>query len=1139
MRAPRYETSGPDSEQRIHNPSQIVQGGGQMEEQNSNSLDNGQSAPFQIESKVRLGIPGTPVPTEHDIHVVAPYPTPAPDDAEGNSAQSLLDLLAEKDRKLELHDTWLKLDLRQTGNMFWDYDLETNRLRVFAHEAPFGVRVTVLENFPESAIANGDVHIDSFEPLRALTANMHAGVSEGGGTFLVADRRNGGYVWSSTSYRLIEDADGTPRRAVGVREDKVTRLTSMFSNQVHEPVPENIMAHLFCYVQYSVDTDAIDFMLYQGIDQTGAYQGTSYDKLVESFADMLFSKSEEAAFRKQLNRERLLEEYRVGRRWCAERYRVVDRNGIIRNLFLAVNVRKSVKTGHVLFLIYMSGVEARAQWEIKSSLGLTREKVTGLYPKEIASGLVKALTSGASEFSRSAVILFKFQGLPELDQTDPVGADNLRHDAPLALAVFLDSDSILYEFSRDCLVAVIPEVGSPLEARQRVELAMTAARGSHENGVSAPRIAVIAGVVCGRTLNMDLEASTARARALCDEHGNAAADVVIVHCEEDDRLPLPADGDATVVQNDDDTLESTSAWEYVESLESILSQDSPGAAVNTTLACLGRHYSADRAYVLSVTESDQLVSILFEWSFNIGSTIQRSFTGMSLDRFPLIKRHIHADSPVLVSRPGAMTGSMYYADNNAWHYAIVPIARSSAHTMVLCLENPRTNLSRWEFAERLAPHIQHQWSLLSQAPAQRAPLFAGVELLPDALSFERDAEAIEATECTSLGVAMVDIPQVGRLVSQNGFSHVLCLATAVEDVMRAVFGVEHLFHTNDTEISALVPNATYDAFIKRCARMRTMLLNQCGGGFRMGTSWSCEPFNALRVVSEARYVKERDDGALAESDSPAVNAPSRSASRTAPTPALSAALSGMGDHFDVYLQPKVDMRTGTLVGAEALARVVDASGNAVTPLAAIERMEQSGDIRELDYFVFDRALSLMNSWQEKGLLVVPLSSNFSRSTIASSSALASVLAIMSRYPDIDPSLIEMEVTETAGDLGKDTLSRLVDKFRETGMRVALDDFGAHYSNASVLANTQFDAVKLDRALINDVVTNDTVRTLVRSVVDVCNHRNMDCIAEGIETLDQANTLIDEGCFVCQGYYYDRPLPADAFERKYLLGSMVN
>ena len=344
MRAPRYETSGPDSEQRIHNPSQIVQGGGQMEEQNSNSLDNGQSAPFQIESKVRLGIPGTPVPTEHDIHVVAPYPTPAPDDAEGNSAQSLLDLLAEKDRKLELHDTWLKLDLRQTGNMFWDYDLETNRLRVFAHEAPFGVRVTVLENFPESAIANGDVHIDSFEPLRALTANMHAGVSEGGGTFLVADRRNGGYVWSSTSYRLIEDADGTPRRAVGVREDKVTRLTSMFSNQVHEPVPENIMAHLFCYVQYSVDTDAIDFMLYQGIDQTGAYQGTSYDKLVESFADMLFSKSEEAAFRKQLNRERLLEEYRVGRRWCAERYRVVDRNGIIRNLFLAVNVRKSVKT---------------------------------------------------------------------------------------------------------------------------------------------------------------------------------------------------------------------------------------------------------------------------------------------------------------------------------------------------------------------------------------------------------------------------------------------------------------------------------------------------------------------------------------------------------------------------------------------------------------------------------------------------------------------------------------------------------------------------------------------------------------------------------------------------------------------------
>ena len=353
-------------------------------------------------------------------------------------------------------------------------------------------------------------------------------------------------------------------------------------------------------------------------------------------------------------------------------------------------------------------------------MGLTREKVTGLYPKEIASGLVKALTSGASEFSRSAVILFKFQGLPELDQTDPVGADNLRHDAPLALAVFLDSDSILYEFSRDCLVAVIPEVGSPLEARQRVELAMTAARGSHENGVSAPRIAVIAGVVCGRTLNMDLEASTARARALCDEHGNAAADVVIVHCEEDDRLPLPADGDATVVQNDDDTLESTSAWEYVESLESILSQDSPGAAVNTTLACLGRHYSADRAYVLSVTESDQLVSILFEWSFNIGSTIQRSFTGMSLDRFPLIKRHIHADSPVLVSRPGAMTGSMTQRSTGQQRVALRhrAIARSSARTMVLCLENPPHQ--PFALGIRRAPGAAYPAPMVTPVPGARA-----------------------------------------------------------------------------------------------------------------------------------------------------------------------------------------------------------------------------------------------------------------------------------------------------------------------------------------------------------------------------------------------------------------------------------
>lgn len=374
----------------------------------------------------------------------------------------------------------------------------------------------------------------------------------------------------------------------------------------------------------------------------------------------------------------------------------------------------------------------------------------------------------------------------------------------------------------------------------------------------------------------------------------------------------------------------------------------------------------------------------------------------------------------------------------------------------------------------------------------------------------------------------MSVAEVGALVSRRGFSHALALYEAIRRTLEQDFGASSVFRTADAEFVALAPNSSYQFFVRRCARSRAALVAEHAGEARFGSAWADRASDAWNVVDEARVIAAHDVGAAppdASDERPLGidELPTR-------VPARDQAVER---RFTVYLQPKIDMRSGRLVGAEALARVVGEDGSAGSPTHEIDRLEESGEISKLDYFVFDRTLALMSSWARRRLAALPVSTNFSRATLVNPTSLASVLAIMSRYPGVPAELTEMEVTETAIDLGGTTLTELVERFRALGMRVALDDFGSHYSSVSVLANVPFDTVKLDRSLVSGVPGNDVSCAFVRGIAQICADRNMTCVAEGVETPEQARALVAEGCAVCQGFYYDKPMPPELFEEKYL------
>ena len=175
----------------------------------------------------------------------------------------------------------------------------------------------------------------------------------------------------------------------------------------------------------------------------------------------------------------------------------------------------------------------------------------------------------------------------------------------------------------------------------------------------------------------------------------------------------------------------------------------------------------------------------------------------------------------------------------------------------------------------------------------------------------------------------------------------------------------------------------------------------------------------------------------------------------------------------------------------------------------------------------------LSKWKKAGLPALNVSVNISRRTLFNPTTLASILAIQSHYPEIPPEQIELEITETAGDVEKATLADVVDSFGEYGIRFELDDFGSHYANMSMFSNIRFHTVKLDRSLINDLPENEISRMLVENIAKICSNFGINCVAEGVETQQQAAVLLKSGCIYGQGYYYDRPMPPQNFENKYL------
>ncbi len=238
----------------------------------------------------------------------------------------------------------------------------------------------------------------------------------------------------------------------------------------------------------------------------------------------------------------------------------------------------------------------------------------------------------------------------------------------------------------------------------------------------------------------------------------------------------------------------------------------------------------------------------------------------------------------------------------------------------------------------------------------------------------------------------------------------------------------------------------------------------------------------------------------------------------------------LAGRIEVAYQPKVDLLSGKLTGLEALARWTGPDGTPVPASVFIGLAERNGLIADLGDRVLESVLRQLADWRSQNLSVVPVAVNFSAPQFQRSDTAERLQSALERHA-IPPEWIEIELTESILLNDFETAIQTLHRLRDVGVRLSIDDFGTGYSSLAYLRRFRVDALKLDRSFVTDVETDTRTREIIETVIALAHKFDMSCVAEGIETVGQHQTLLQMGCDHGQGYLFARPLSAhDLCER---------
>lgn len=998
--------------------------------------------------------------------------------------------------------------LKETHVNVWEYDVRTHTL-CLTESAQEHHGFCRLEHVPQALLDGGYVHHRSSRDLMEMYRKLECGQPHVEGDILTRSADGKSWWWERIRYTMLFTPEGEPYCAVAIGEDVTQQKKAEMIYQQELQLRMALDSRMLASFRCNLDKNCVEYVEAQS---NHSYPpGLTYEQLMEIHNRDMVNEEDKKRLETLMNREALKQAYQSGSTSLTFEYRRKDENGSLSWVSATGRLLRDAESGDLYIYGTLEDINEKKNLELALQHRADFDMLTNVYNKDTAIQMISdSLVKVRQKKHSYALLIFNVDNFTDLVRgSGYIAADSILKELASQLKIRFTSRKIIGRFYGGEFVVFFYDSPKPdLIWKDSEEVIKAMALPYMFPEIRKP-VSVSCGMVFDDQDGTEFEALYQKARSALDTAKSSTSGKICIYHENRHDMPDHKKSEAKfkAAACAPGGYDSESERILLKCMFTLVSATDLRLPLEHTLEELAAYYGGDRAYVVELERDGNQIREIYEWKKDQLISVRSAGN--------LIIRNGELEQQEALKNLG-ISSSFFGSLNEGEH----PIG-------YIGIDNPKRNTDNTSLLIAIRYFLSNE--LIKRRLQEKQEFLSYHDELTGVLnrnSYKEYCINLREEGLISLGVVSVDINGLKEINQIHGNLYGDSMIQIIARIMEGEYPAARVYRFAGDEFLLICENISQDSFNARMNQMKARMREVCH--VSVGSAWSdvdisldlmISSADERRVIAKQAYYNEQHDHTIWRRNTRVLKELLDELSR---------------NKFMIYLQPKVDARTGQMCGAEALVRYTDPKYGVISPGKFVPYLETVGLIHYIDFFVLEEVCKILKSWKQRGYPPVPVSLNFSRATLLEEKLIEKMEQIILRY-GVDRELVEIEITESLGEVERNTVAQIGNQIVQAGFHIILDDFGAKYSNLSFLSLLHFHNLKLDKSLVNNLLANKNARIIVKNIVTLCRELKVEVLAEGVENREQLEVLKQLQCYLIQGYFYNKPLPCGEFEKQYLTG----